>query len=222
MTTRTRRLLAMLAGVPLLLTTAPAGAATHPAVLDHVGSTTKVVLVTSASWTATTATATLWQKHSGSWAAVRSSMPARVGRTGFKTDRHEGDGSTPAGTFLFRYAFGGQPNPGTTMAWRSIVPRSCWSGERADYNRWVSRVCTSRDEDLWRLRTLPYRFAAVIGFNDSPPTWGKGSAIFLHQTTGQATSGCVALSANDILATVRWMTPGTKIVMGPRSYVASL
>lgn len=217
---RVARLLALLTAVPLALV--PSAAHAEPQVLHHVGSTTKVVIVTSASWTATTARATLWEKRSGRWVAVRKDMAARVGRSGFRTDRREGDGSTPAGTFPFRYAFGSGSDPGTAMAWRRIGTRSCWSGERADYNRWVERAtCTSRDEDLWALRT-PYRTAAVVGFNDSPAQWGKGSAIFLHVTTGRATAGCVALGANDVLATLRWMTPGTKVVMGPQSYVDSL
>jgi L,D-peptidoglycan transpeptidase YkuD (ErfK/YbiS/YcfS/YnhG family) len=67
-----------------------------------------------------------------------------------------------------------------------------------------------------------YRYAAVVGFNDGPAVWGKGSAIFMHQTIGKATSGCVALTGRDIVATVRWLAPGSLIVMGPESYVATL
>ena len=103
-----------------------------------------------------------------------------------------------------------------------MVANSCWSGERADYNRWVHRVCTARDENLYASRRTAYRYAIVVGFNDSPAVYGKGSAIFLHQTINQATSGCVAFSATDITYLVRWMTPGTKIAMGPESYVATL
>ncbi len=216
-----RALVTGLLAVPLVLVAGPAQAA-PPGVLDHVGSTTKVVIVTSKAWSSTTAVGTLWEKRSGRWVAVRSNMAARVGRNGFSTSHREGDGTTPAGTYVLRSAFGGQPNPRTPMAWRSITPRSCWSGERTDYNRWVTRTCTSRDEDLWRLRTSVYRYAVAVGYNDSPAQWGKGSAIFLHQTVGKATSGCVAFAQNDIIASLRWMTPGTKVVMGPESYVASL
>lgn len=216
-----RLLVTLLVAVPLALSASPAQAST-PSVLNHVGSTTKVVIVTTPSWTATSGTATLWQKVNGSWRAVRSAMPARVGRSGFKTDRHEGDGSSPAGKFLMRYAFGSRANPGVHIGWKALVPYSCWSGERADYNRWVHRVCTSRDENLWASRAVAYRYAAVIGFNDSPVVWGKGSGIFLHETLNRATAGCVALSEANLVATLRWMTPGTKIVMGPQSYVARL
>ena len=153
---------------------------------------------------------------------MRTRSPVRVGRAGFSTNRHEGDGTSPAGTFLLRYAFGARANPGVHLGWKALVPHSCWSGERADYNRWVHRVCTSRDEDLWASRAVAYRYAAVIGFNDAPPVWGRGSGIFLHEDYGQATRGCVAMREADLLAVLRWMTPGTKIVMGPESYVASL
>lgn len=215
-----RTVVSLLVAVPLVLAS-PASAA-PPGVLNHVGSTTRVLIVTSKTWTATSATGTLWQKSGGVWKAVRSGMYARVGRSGFKTDRREGDGSTPAGVFVMRSAFGSRANPGTRLAWRAIVPRSCWSGERPDYNRWVYRVCTSRDEDLWASRAVAYRYVAVVGFNDAPAVWGKGSAIFVHETLGIATSGCIALRENDVIASLRWMTPGTKIVMGPESYVAKL
>ena len=220
MRTVRRVVVCLLLAVPLVLA-APASAAT-PGVLNHVGSTTRVLIVTSTSWTATSATGTFWQKSNGTWRAVHSGMYARVGRAGFKTDRREGDGSTPAGVFVMCSAFGSRANPGTHLAWRAIVPRSCWSGERPDYNRWVSRTCTARDEDLWASRAVAYRYVAVVGFNDAPAVWGKGSAIFLHETLGMATSGCIALRENDLIATLRLMTPGTKIVMGPASYVAKL
>ncbi len=216
-----RALATLLLAVPFVLSPAVAQAA-PPRVLNHVGSATKVLIVTSPGWSSTSGSATAWQKIGGRWKAVRTSMPVRVGRAGFRTNRHEGDGSTPAGTFPLRYAFGSRPDPGSHVGWRQLVPRSCWSGERPDYNRWVGRTCTSRDEDLWASRAVAYRYAVVVGFNDAPPVWGKGSGIFLHVTLGRPTSGCVALREGDLLATLRWLTPGAKIVMGPQSYVASL
>jgi L,D-peptidoglycan transpeptidase YkuD (ErfK/YbiS/YcfS/YnhG family) len=215
-----RALLALLMALPLLLVASPADAAVPPG-LAHVGSTSKVLVVTTGHWASTTGTATSWQKVSGRWRAVRTTMPVYVGRSGFSTSRHEGDGTSPAGTFLMRFAFGARANPGVHLGWRSIVPSSCWAGERPDYNRWVHRSCTSRDEDLWASRAVAYRYAAAIGFNDAPAVWGKGSAMFLHEQIGKATSGCVSMREADLLAVLRWMTPGTKIVMGPKSYVAT-
>jgi L,D-peptidoglycan transpeptidase YkuD (ErfK/YbiS/YcfS/YnhG family) len=85
------------------------------------------------------------------------------------TNRHEGDGTTPAGTFGFVYGFGSQPNPGMRgFSYRRLQPNSCWSGSRADYNRWVTRPRT-RGGSLWKNRRVAYRYAAVIDFNYRRP-----------------------------------------------------
>ena len=44
----------------------------------------------------------------------------------------------------------------------------------------------------------------------------------MHQTIGKVTAGCIALTRNDIVATVRWLAPGALIVMGAEDYVALL
>jgi len=54
-------------------------------------------------------------------------MPARMGYNGFSANRHEGDGTTPAGIFGFVYGFGSQPNPGMRgFSYRRLRPNSCW------------------------------------------------------------------------------------------------
>jgi L,D-peptidoglycan transpeptidase YkuD (ErfK/YbiS/YcfS/YnhG family) len=107
-------------------------------------------------------------------------MPARIGYNGFSANRREGDGTTPAGTFGLVYGFGSQPNPGMRgFSYRRLQPNSCWSGSRADYNRWVTRPCTY-GESLWKNRRVAYRHAAVIDFNHRRPVYKKGSGIFLH------------------------------------------
>jgi hypothetical protein len=74
------------------------------------------------------------------WRLARGPMPGRVGYNGFSANRHEGDGTTPAGTFGFVYGFGSQPNPGMHgFSYRRLQPNSCWSGSRA-----AASSCTSR------------------------------------------------------------------------------
>jgi L,D-peptidoglycan transpeptidase YkuD (ErfK/YbiS/YcfS/YnhG family) len=84
-----------------------------------------------------------------------------------------------------------------------------------------ARGCT-RDENLWKNRRVAYRHAAVIDFNYRRPVWGRGSGIFLHQQTGGPTAGCVSLRQTDLVAVLRWLRPGTRIVMGPASFVRGL
>jgi L,D-peptidoglycan transpeptidase YkuD (ErfK/YbiS/YcfS/YnhG family) len=210
--------------LPLLLSTTPARAASYPHVLDHMGPATKVAIVTTPGWKSTRGGLTLWQKYGSTWRAVRAGIPVWVGRNGFQygTKRHEGDGTTPAGKYPMRSTFGSRANPGVHLPWNQLHSNSCWSGERRDYNTYVRRTCTARDENLWASRAVAYRYAAVVGFNDSPAVWGRGSGIFLHESIGKATSGCVSMSETNLLWTLRWMTPGTWAVLGPQAYVNSL
>jgi L,D-peptidoglycan transpeptidase YkuD (ErfK/YbiS/YcfS/YnhG family) len=219
-----RRLLAVLAAaVPVLLGPSPAQAA-YPDVLHHMGAATRVAIVTAPSWHSTRGGMTLWQRSGSSWRSVRTGIPVWVGRNGFHTAtaRHEGDGTTPAGKFPMRLAFGSRPDPGVHLPWQQLAPGSCWSGERRDYNTYVRRTCTSRDEDLWASRRVAYRYAAAVGFNDRPAVYGRGSGIFLHESIGTATSGCVSMSEQNIVWTLRWLTPGSWVVMGPQAYVNAL
>jgi L,D-peptidoglycan transpeptidase YkuD (ErfK/YbiS/YcfS/YnhG family) len=219
-----RRLLALLAVLaPLLLTASPAQAS-YPHVLDHMGSATHVAIVTAPSWRSTRGGMTLWQKGSTGWHSVRTGIPVWVGRNGFQyaSRRHEGDGTTPAGKFPMRFAFGSRANPGVHIGWTQLHSDSCWSGEPKDYNTYVRRTCTSRDENLWASRAVAYRYAADVGFNDNPAVWGRGSAIFLHESLNMPTHGCVSMSETNLLWTLRWMTAGSWIVMGPQAYVSSL
>ncbi|HEX6677941.1 MAG TPA: L,D-transpeptidase family protein [Actinomycetes bacterium] len=211
--------LAGLAPVPVA-----AGSAPTPGRIRGLRAATQAIVVTGGSWRDTRATVRVYQRSGNRWRLVRGPMPARVGRHGFSAHRHEGDGTTPAGIFGLVHGFGSLPDPGVHgFGWRRLGRGSCWSGERADYNRWVAgRRCTARDENLWKSRRVAYRYAALIDFNYRRPVYGRGSGIFLHQQTGRPTAGCVSLRAADLVAVLRWMRPGVRIVIGPAGYVTRL
>jgi L,D-peptidoglycan transpeptidase YkuD (ErfK/YbiS/YcfS/YnhG family) len=42
---------------------------------------------------------------------------------------------------------------------------------------------------------------------------GRGSAIFLHDSTGVATNGCVSLARPELLLVLRWLRPGASITI---------
>jgi L,D-peptidoglycan transpeptidase YkuD (ErfK/YbiS/YcfS/YnhG family) len=200
---------------------APAEALTPPGRIDGLRGATRAIVVANSSWDSTRAWMRTYQRArpGDPWRLVRGPMPARVGYNGFSADRREGDGTTPAGTFGFVYGFGSRPDPGMHgFAWRRLTPNSCWSGSRADYNRWVTRPCT-RGESLWKNRKVAYRYAAVIDFNYARPIYRRGSGIFLHQQTGGPTAGCVSLNPGDLVAVLRWLRPGTRIAMGPSRWL---
>lgn len=208
-----------------------AGAASAPAVnpnaMRGLGAAERVIEIATRGMRTTHATARAYELHADRWRLTpRGGMPARVGYNGLShpAQRHSGDGTTPIGDYGFVYDFGSRPDPGVTgFRWRHLVPGSCWSGTRAAYNRWVRRTpCAPGDEDLWVNHRLAYRYAAVIDFNYRDPVYGRGSGIFLHEQTGDATAGCVSLRQADLLWVLRWMRPGTRILIGPSSWLRSL
>jgi L,D-peptidoglycan transpeptidase YkuD (ErfK/YbiS/YcfS/YnhG family) len=212
----------VVAALAVGLAPAPAEAAwprPAPDRIDGLRGATRALVVTSGSWRTTHAVVRGYQKVGGRWRKVLGPMPARIGYNGFSANRREGDGTTPAGTFGFVYGFGSRPDPGMRgFAWRPLLPNSCWSGQRRDYNRWVTRPCT-RGESLWKNRRVAYRYAAVIDFNYRRPVYGRGSGIFLHQMTDGPTAGCVSMRPAELVRVLRWLRPGTRIAMGPAAYL---
>ena len=128
-----------------VVTPAEAAMPATPGRIDSLRGATRAIVVYSWGWRDTRVAVRTYQRArpGDRWRLVRGPMPGRVGYNGFSANRHEGDGTTPAGTFGFVYGFGSQPNPGMRgFSYRRLQPNSCWSGSKADYNRWVTRPCT--------------------------------------------------------------------------------
>ncbi len=173
------------------------------------------IRVTSPSLRSTTATASLLacgRRVAGPW-------PARVGRHGLSAHHHEGDGTTPLGTYaLGPVAYGLDADPGVHLRYQRLACGDWWDEDphSPTYNTFRHVTCGSTpsfrgaSEALWR-STVAYREFAVIAYNDAPSVPGRGSAIFLHDDTGRATNGCVSLPRPDLLRTLRWLRPGATI-----------
>ncbi len=138
-------------------------------------------------------------------------MSARghVGKNGVSKSKREGDLCTPQGCFALGFAFGLGKNPNQDYPFRAITEESYWVDDpsSAHYNQWVEGA-EGKDwnsaERLWRAKTA-YALAVAVEYNwgkDAVP--GKGSAIFLH-VGEEATSGCIAMSKEDLAALVRWL-----------------
>lgn len=140
------------------------------------------------------------------------------GRNGFTSEKREGDGCTPLGTFTLPLAFGTVRNPGTALEYRQIGPLSYWSGEKEHYNRWVELESDSAPMSASeRLADYPtqYRYAMFIGYNAEEPEWGRGSAIFLHCRASDhwSTAGCISIARAKMLRLLRECRPGVKITI---------
>lgn len=136
-----------------------------------------------------------------------------VGRGGIAEKQREGDGITPLGRWPLRqvlYRADRITAPKTRLPLAPIEPDQAWCDVPGDpnYNRLVRLPYPSLDERLWRDDSL-YDLIVVVGFNDSPPVSGKGSAIFLHlaRPDYSPTAGCVALSRDDLIEAIEQLTP---------------
>jgi L,D-peptidoglycan transpeptidase YkuD (ErfK/YbiS/YcfS/YnhG family) len=191
--------------------------------LANVGGAEQVVIVTSTGWGTSQATLQTFEKDAGKWRAVFPATPALIGRGGFSANRTEGDGTTPTGKYGFGTMFGQQPNPGVAFPYRRPDAQSVWVGDSASafYNTWQEDAALVGEHLASASFARPYAYAAVINFNVSPVVPHKGSAIFLHVSTGSATAGCVSIAQSSLLQVLRWLDPAKApvIVMGPSSVV---
>ncbi len=146
--------------------------------------------------------------------------PDRMSRTcggqGLSAHRREGDDTTPIGLFGFQSTmYGVLPNPGCTT---SPPSRSAATGDErsssALYNHFVHVPCGTKpnfgggSEALWQ--TVPsYDYFAVIAYNRHPIVPGRGSAIFLHVSTGHPTAGCVSIPPTDLVKVLRDLRPSS-------------
>ncbi len=148
--------------------------------------------------------ATVWPDGTLTWAGRRTR--AALGAAGVVRHKQEGDHATPSGPLPLRRVLYRADRIGVPP--RAAVPREplapddgwCDDPDSADYNRMVLLPHSARHEALWRDDPL-YDIVGVLGWNDSPPERGRGSAIFLHVAKPDLTptAGCVALPLPDLL-----------------------
>ncbi len=154
------------------------------------------------------------------------SVSCVLGRGGVSDTKQEGDGTTPVGTFPLREVFY-RPDrlarPDTLLPVRPLAPNDGWCDAPNDpaYNRRVKLPYPASAEKMWRDDRL-YDLLVVVGFNDSPPKPGLGSAIFVHlvHPDRQPTEGCVAMTPTELLALVRQLGPASTITIRPASTTA--
>ena len=147
-------------------------------------------------------------------------MTSIVGRGGITSEKAEGDGRTPAGTYGFTMAFGLKDDPGSVLPYHKIVKGDYWVDDSASpyYNKLVNTSTTPRTwnsaENLAAASPY-YDYALALDYNqDCVP--GKGSAIFLHCFTASAdngSAGCIRLPEARAKELVQSATGQTRIVI---------
>ncbi len=206
-----------------------------PARLQYLGNARQEIVVTARSWRSTHGTLTAYVFRSGRWARVLGPFPARLGYHGLVpgTRRIQGSGTTPAGTYPIREAFGVSPDPGTALPYLHVTDPGWWWVEdrRSPYYNSLRRAGqggfprteAGRNGSEQLLRHVPqYDFAVVIDFNRPNPVRGRGAGIFLHVDGPGATAGCVSVSEPVMVTLLRWLDPAAhpRITIAPASVLA--
>ncbi len=137
-----------------------------------------------------------------------------LGKNGLSSNKREGDGTTPVGSFSLRrvlYRPDRLDRPATRLPVHPLAPHDGWSDDPTDprYNQQVALPHSHGAESLWRDDSI-YDVIVVLGHNDAPPVPGAGSAVFLHVARADhaPTRGCVALDLPDLLTLLADCAPG--------------
>jgi L,D-peptidoglycan transpeptidase YkuD (ErfK/YbiS/YcfS/YnhG family) len=203
---------------------APGCPADFPNALTSTGSATQLISVVAPTRSSTRASLRLWQKRDGCWRPVAGPWTAWLGGRGVSAARREGDRTTPVGSFgIGPVMYGVAPNPGVRYRYRRIVCGDWWVEDPRSphYNQFRHIACGATPP--FRVTTgdmsespTAYRHLAFIRFNTDPVVPGRGSAIFLHASTGRPTLGCISLPVPQLVPTLRWLRPASapRIVIG--------
>ena len=200
--------------------------------LDTPATARQLITVEAASARTTYAELRTWRRPGRCWLPAGGPFTARVGRNGLSADRHEGDGTTPAGTFRIGATMYGNAAESRACATRTAASAAETGGTRTrrsrTYNSFQHVACGSRPPftvttpGMWE-QPRAYPHLAVIEYNMRPVVPGRGSGIFLHAQTGRATNGCVSLRLSELVAVLRWLRPADApvIAIGTRSRLRS-
>lgn len=162
-----------------------------------------------------------WRRPGRCWLPGAGPYPARVGRNGVSADRHEGDGTTPAGTFrIGATMYGNAPNPGVAYPYRRLRCGDWWNEDPRSptYNSFQHVACGRKPPfavttpGMWE-QPRAYPHLAVVEYNTGPVVPGRGSGIFLHAQTGRATNGCISLRRGDLVDVLRRLRPADEPVI---------
>jgi L,D-peptidoglycan transpeptidase YkuD (ErfK/YbiS/YcfS/YnhG family) len=208
----------------------------------------QLVLVTTPDWNSTRATLQTFTRAADGWHSATAPVPVVIGRAGAAwgiglnppqdgTQKHEGDGRSPAGMFSIGTAFGYAAAEKTQWPYAALgADDYCIDVDGSPlYNRIVdagkvgtAAVAGSTEpmrRDLHSGGDQAYKLGFVIEHNPRG-TAGAGSCIFAHlwKSPDSTTAGCTAMAEPVMQALVAWLRPQDHpvFVLLPRKEYARL
>ncbi len=139
------------------------------------------------------------------------------GKNGFTDKKIEGDNCTPIGSYTLRRVFYRADKITTPVVGGGTVPIAInefmgWADDKnaPQYNTMIEFPYSYSAEKMYRDDDV-YDVIVEIGYNDSPPIAGRGSAIFFHIARADytGTEGCVAVKLEHMLQILPLLTKGS-------------
>ena len=141
-----------------------------------------------------------------------------VGKNGLKSDKKEGDNSTPKGLFNLKKLYYRKDRVGIPkcLIEKKIIKKNmawCDDPNNEKYNEEIKIYNKNHKENLYR-DDHNYDYIILISHNELKIP-DKGSAIFIHLTDNyKPTAGCIALKKKDFEILLRLIDKKTKIKIG--------
>lgn len=147
---------------------------------------------------------------------VDFSFPVVVGKSGMSSEKVEGDGKTPIGSFTLLTLFGkAATNPNSKMDYiQTDESLLCVDDPNSKfYNQFVRKDQQDADFDsAEKMDQELYDLGIVTAYNTDPVIRDKGSCIFIHQwrSAAEGTEGCVAMSRENLFHLIQWLDRSKK------------
>ena len=155
-------------------------------------------------------------KKNGTLKFNKFSCKCALGKNGPKSQKKEGDYSTPKGIFSLGKVYFREDRLQkikSPLKIRKIKKNMGWCNDPKDisYNKEINLNSKKKGEKLFR-KDHKYDVFITINHNSNPIIPGKGSAIFLHLTKNYApTMGCIAIKKDDFFKLLNLINSKTKI-----------
>lgn len=189
----------------------------------------QAVVVSTKDWTATTGTATRFERANAKakWEKKGEAFSVVLGRSGTAwakdsapekaTDfKKEGDGKAPAGLFPLTFVFGSATKPeflNFPYTKLESATECVDDAASAHYNKVVDKNKVGNFDWKSSEKMLAvgeeYGLGVFVAYNSYPVIKGDGSCIFLHvwKDSSTPTSGCTAMNRQDLERIVSWIEP---------------
>ena len=141
-----------------------------------------------------------------------------IGKNGLKSNKKEGDFSTPKGLYDLKKLYFRKDRvgiPKCKIERKNIKKNMAWCDDpiHKKYNEEIKTYNKELKENLYRVDHR-YDYLISISHNEQKIPY-KGSAIFIHLTDNfKPTAGCVALKKKDFEILLKLINKKTKIKIG--------